>query len=192
MVGAILTQNTNWHNVERTMTQLRAAGALHAKRLARLPRSLLQRLVWSSGFFKQKAARLQGFSRWYCATYGARPYRMFRTNPSVLRGELLKVPGIGPETADSILLYAGNQPVFVVGAYTRRIFTRHLLIEGHESYAEIQQFVMDRLPENPKVFNEMHALLVAVGKDYCHRQKPDCMHCPLGDFPHTLQRGVHG
>jgi endonuclease-3 related protein len=99
------------------------------------------------------------------------------------------VKGIGPETADSMRLYAGRQPVAVVDAYTRRIFQRHDLIAGGESYEALQQFIMDRLPRDVQRYNEFHALLVAVGKGYCHRRKPNCACCPLGDFPHHLEVG---
>lgn len=187
MVGAIVTQSTNWHNVERAMVNLKQAGALSARGLVRLRSSVLQRLIRPSGYFTQKAARLKTFSRWYVARYGANPRRMFRTEPWTLRRELLGISGIGPETADSILLYAGHQPVFVVDAYTRRIFRRHQLVDGDEPYEVLQRFAMDRLPEDPTVFNELHALLVAVGKSYCHRRAPECDRCPLGDFPHQIE-----
>jgi len=186
MTGAMLTQGTNWHNVERAIARLKAARALSARRLTNLPASMVQRLIRPAGFFRQKATRLQAFSRWYRATYSANAKRMFRQDPWTLRNELLTLPGIGPETADSILLYAGHQAVCVVDAYTRRIFRRHQLIEGHEPYEVIQRFVMDRFPEDPKLFNEFHALLVAVGKRYCHRRDPDCACCPLGEFPRRL------
>lgn len=192
MVGAILTQNTTWHNVERAIAQLKTARALSAHRLARLRPQHVQRCIRSSGYFRQKAARLQTFSRWYISTYGASTRRMFRTDPWMLRQTLLQLPGIGPETADSILLYAGDQPVVVVDAYTRRIFRRHGLIQGDESYEAIQRMAMEQLPEDPRVFNEFHALLVAVGKRYCHRQDPECTECPLGTFPHHLEVITHG
>ena len=192
MVGAILTQATNWHNVERAIARLKAAHALSASALATWRATTVQRLIRSAGYFKQKASRLRAFSRWYLTTYGASVRRMFRTDPWLLRGQLLEIPGIGPETADSILLYAGNEPVFVVDGYTRRIFRRHQLIAGDEPYDAIQRLVMDRLPEDPNLLNEFHALLVEVGKRYCHRRDPDCPHCPLGDLPRTLEVTDHG
>jgi len=187
MVGAIVTQNTAWRNVERAIANLNAAGLLSAARLVRVSSKRLEQLLRPSGYFRQKAARLKTFSRWYQRAYGANPRRMFQTDPWTLRRRLLDISGIGPETADSILLYAGRQPVFVVDAYTRRIFRRHYLIHGDESYAEIQRWIMDRLPEDPAVFNEFHALLVAVGKRSCHPRNPECDRCPLGEFPHHVR-----
>lgn len=202
MVGAILTQATNWRNVERAVARLKAARVLSAKALATMRVATLQRLIRSAGYFKQKATRLRVFSRWYLISYGANVTRMFRTDPWTLRRQLLEIPGIGPETADSILLYAGNRPVFVVDGYTRRIFRRHQLIARDASYDAIQHLVMDRLPrsnvlvrglpEDPQLFNEFHALLVEVGKRYCHRRDPDCPRCPLGDWPRQLEVSDHG
>lgn len=185
MVGAILTQATNWRNVERAIQRLRAANALRPRRMATMPRATLERLIHSSGYFRQKAKRLQHFCRWYAQRYAASPKRMFRTPWPVLREELLHLHGIGPETADSILLYAGRQPVFVVDAYTTRIFRRHRLIQGRATYATVQALAVRQLPADVTAYNESHALLVAVGKRFCHRQAPDCGRCPLGDLPHT-------
>ena len=192
MVGAILTQSTAWRNVERAVAKLKTARVLSAKRLASLQPHVLQRLIRPAGYFRQKAKRLQTFSRWYLSAYGANARRMFRRNCWFLRHQLLQIAGIGPETADSMLLYAGDQPVFVIDAYTRRIFTRHQLIDGDESYDTLQRFVMDRLPEDPQMFNEFHALLVRVGKQYCHRRDPRCVQCPLGSFPHNIEVTGHG
>jgi len=187
MVGAILTQATNWRNVEQAIQRLRAANALHPRRMAQMPRAALERLIRSSGYFRQKAKRLQQFSRWYVRRYAANPRRMFRTPWTVLRNELLALPGIGPETADSMLLYAGRQPVFVVDAYTTRIFRRHRLIPSQATYAMVQALAMQQLPADITVYNESHALLVAVGKRFCHRRAPDCHRCPLGDLPHRWE-----
>ena len=187
MVGAILTQNTSWDNVERAIRQLKQARALSARRIVGLKTSTLNRLIRSSGYFRQKTVALQTFSRWYLARYGGSVRRMFRTDPQVLRRALLDVKGIGEETADSILLYAGGQPVAVVDAYTRRIFRRHRLAKGDESYARLQRYVVDHLRGDARLYNEAHALLVAVGKRYCHTRHPDCACCPLGKFPHHLE-----
>lgn len=187
IVGAILTQNTAWGNVERAIAQLRAARMLSPRTLARRRSTAVQRLIRPSGYFRQKTAALQGFSRWYLARYQGSARAMFRTPAGRLRQELLGLKGIGPETADSILLYAGCRPIFVIDAYTRRIFQRHQLIPGRESYDELQRFCLDRLPRRVQLYNEFHALLVAVGKRYCHRTDPDCASCPLGNFPHHIE-----
>lgn len=192
MVGAILTQATRWDNVERAMARLRSARALRPERVAALRSSVLQRYVRPSGFFRQKAARLRAFALWYVRGYGGSAARMFRTPWRTLRRELLGLPGIGPETADTILLYAGAQPVFVVDAYTRRVFGRHRMIRPSASYGEIQALVMGRLGRRTRRYNEFHALLVEVGKRYCHRRDPDCGRCPLGDLPRTLERTTDG
>jgi len=187
MVGAILTQATAWHNVERAIDNLRQAGALSAERLAATPRARLHSLIRPAGYFRQKAVRLHTLSRWALDRFQGRPGRMFRVKPRRLREELLRISGIGPETADAILLYAGHQPLFVIDAYTRRIFGRHFLIDGREPYEAVQRLVMDRLPKSPKLFNEFHALLVELGRRHCHRRAPDCERCPLQAFPHNLE-----
>ena len=187
MVGAILTQATNWHNVEQAIGTLRAAGALHPRQLLALPRGRLERAVRSAGYFRQKAARLRALTRWFVARYGGSPARMFQTPWRLLRHELLALHGIGPETADSILLYGGGQPVFVVDAYTRRVFRRHQLIPKRATYEDIQSLAMSRLPARAPLYNEFHALLVLVGKRYCHRRDPACGQCPLETLPHTRE-----
>jgi len=192
MVGAILTQSTRWHNVLRALDRVRSSGMLSVRALATTRLSAIQRLLRSSGYFRQKARRVQVFSRWFLATYRGRPSRMFATKLKILREELLSIWGIGPETADTILLYAGNQPVFVVDAYARRVFQRHQLIDGREPYSTVRHLVMHALPRRANLFNEFHALLVAVGKQYCHRRNPDCAHCPLGTFPRQLEGTSNG
>lgn len=187
MVGAILTQATNWHNVERAIERLKRAGALHPRRILALRNGRLERAIQPAGYFRQKAKRLRGFSRWYVRRYAGLAGRMFRTPWPVLRQELLALHGIGPETADSILLYAGGAPVFVVDAYTIRVFRRHRLIGDEASYEQVQRAAMGALPARAKLYNEFHALLVAVGKRYCHRRHPDCRRCPLGDLAHTVE-----
>ena len=187
MTGAILTQATNWRNVELAIRRLRAADGLTPHRLIALPTRRLERLIRPAGYFRQKARRLRAFSRWYLKRFRGSSAVMFRTPLPALRQELLGLSGIGPETADSILLYAGEQPVFVVGAYTTRVFARHRLIDPRARYDEVQQHAMRGLAQDPRVYNEFHALLVAVGKRFCHRRRPDCGHCPLGNLPHTIE-----
>jgi len=141
IVGAILTQNTSWTNVERAITSLRAAGKLSLEGIRELPLPKLQRLIRSSGYFRQKAQRLKTFVAFLDARYAGSPERMFATSTEQLRTELLALNGIGPETADSILLYAGNQAIFVVDAYTRRILERHEAVGAGAKYDEIRTLV---------------------------------------------------
>jgi endonuclease-3 related protein len=138
----------------------------------------LARLIRPAGTFAVKARRLQNFLAFLRTRYGGSLHRMFRDEPARLRDALLEVSGIGPETADSILLYAGNMPVFVVDAYTKRILARHRLISPEAAYHEVQALFMSHLPRDAQLYNEYHALLVAIGKAYC-RSTPRCDTCPL-------------
>ncbi len=185
MVGAVLTQATQWRNVERAIRELKRDRALTPRQLVRMRRDRLERAVHATGYFRQKATRLKQLTQWYIDRYGGSPRRMFQTPWRALRQELLALNGIGPETADSILLYAGGHPVFVVDAYTLRILKRHRVIHPRATYDQAQQQVMTTWPARTQVYNELHALLVAVGKQYCHRQHPECTRCPLGMLPHT-------
>jgi len=182
IVGAILTQNTAWTNVARAIANLRRARVLTPEALAALPAPRLARLIRPSGYYKTKAGRVKRFLRFLRARYALNLSRMFTRRASILREELLAVSGIGPETADSILLYAGGVPVFVVDAYTRRILGRHGLIRSDATYDAVQALFMKNLPPDTALYNEYHALLVAVGKDFC-RPIPRCARCPLrGDL----------
>lgn len=174
VVGAVLTQNTNWSNVKLAMAQLDESGLLAdpaALASVRLPR--LERLVRSSGYFRQKAARLRGVARWYADAGGAPALR--RRPLAKLRPELLALHGVGPETADSILCYALGFPVFVVDAYTWRVFERHALVEPGLDYEALRAWTEARLV--PDAFNEAHALLVAAGSRHC-KPRPVCEGCP--------------
>lgn len=175
--GAILTQNTSWKNVERALENLRTGKALALVRLSRQSRKRLAGLIRSAGYFNQKAARLIHFSRWVLKRCRGKLSRFFSGPLDKIRGELLALNGIGPETADSMLLYAGGRPVFVVDAYTRRIFTRLKLIRSQE-YETVRGFFESSLPQSARLFNEFHALIVTLGKDIC-RKKPLCHICPL-------------
>ena len=193
IVGAILTQATNWSNVEQAIAGLRKTNALSPRKILSIRTSRLERLIRSSGYFRQKARRLKDFSSWYLKRYGGKSSRMFRTPWPDLRRELLDLKGIGPETADSILLYAGGQPIFVVDTYTKRVLGRHRMVAPRMTYPEIQRLVMEeRLPEPAKFYNEFHALIVAVGKKFCHRYNPTCAFCPLGDLPKTSEVRING
>ena len=178
VVGTVLTQNTAWTNVEKAIARLRAAGALRPAALAALPRPRLAALIRSAGYYNIKAKRLENLLRYLKRRCGLRLPRLFRGQPEALRRELLAVNGIGPETADSILLYAGDIPLFVVDAYTRRILARHGLLRPDAGYEDTQALFMASLPRDAALFNEYHALLVMVGKDYC-RSAPRCEACPL-------------
>ncbi len=179
MVGAILTQNTNWANVERAIAQLKAAGLMNPRRLGQCPERRLARLIRPAGYFNIKARRLREFMRWYEARTGNGPVEALRgVRTNRLRQELLSISGVGPETADSILLYALRRRVFVVDAYTRRILFRHRLIRRNASYDEIQQLFHGSLPTSTPLYNEYHALIVQSGKAVC-RPKPLCDQCPL-------------
>lgn len=177
-VGAILTQNTNWGNVERAITNLKAAKVLSAGGLRKISVRRLAKLIRPSGYFNIKAERLKNFIGFLFAEYSGSLKKMGRDPLPQLRQRLLTVNGIGPETADSILLYALNKPIFVVDAYTRRFLSRHRLIRVDAPYDDIQGFFMQRLKPNVPLYNEYHALIVRLGKDFC-RPHPDCRSCPL-------------
>lgn len=179
MVGAILTQNTNWQNVEKAIANLKAARALTAKKLYALPENKLALLIRPSGYYNIKARRLKEFLGFLFHNYQGNIRRMRRQSAGKLREALLAVKGIGQETADSILLYALEKPVFVVDAYTKRILSRHGLIREDASYQEVQKLFRDNLKNKVKLFNEFHALLVKLGKDHCLKRKPRCRLCPL-------------
>ncbi len=178
MVGAILTQNTAWRNVEIAITALKDEIPLTSDNLAQIDRLRLEALIRPSGFFRQKAERLQLFANHLINHYAGDLDAMLSGSLQQVRDELLRCKGVGPETADSILLYAGHRPSFVVDAYTRRLFGRLGLLQGKESYEQIRQMFMTHLPHNSELFNEYHALIVEQCKQYC-RTKPLCRDCPL-------------
>lgn len=180
MVGAILTQNTSWTNVEKAINNLKRYNSLAAKKLYRLPHRHLAFLIRPAGYYNIKAKRLKDFLCFFLKYYHGDIKKMLDVPTPSLREELLSVKGIGPETADSILLYALKRPVFVVDAYTKRIILRHRLIKEEASYNEIQNLFMRGLKPAVKLFNEFHALLVKLGKDFCLKNKPRCDLCPLG------------
>jgi len=182
IVGAILTQNTAWSNVKRALDNLRRERLLVPAAIESVATTRLARLIRPSGYFRQKARKLKAFAGFLRREYRGSLLRMFRTPTPELREKLLNVHGVGPETADSILLYAGNHPVFVVDAYTRRILERHALIHARAGYDEIQDFFQRSLPRDASLFNEYHALIVNVGKEWCRTKNPRCNECPLRPF----------
>ena len=177
-VGAVLTQHTAWTGAARAIANLRAARRLEAGRLARLPAPALGRLIRPAGTWRLKAWRLLELTSFLLKRAGGRPERLRRAPLELRRGELLAVPGIGPETADAILLYAMGRPVFVADAYTRRVLSRHRIVPAHGDYEALRRFLEANLPRDPALFNELHALLVAVAKSHC-RARPHCEGCPL-------------
>ena len=178
IIGAILTQNTNWQNVEKAIDNLKRNKRLTPLGLKKIPTRNLARLIRSSGYYNIKAKRLKEFINFMFDKYSGNLKLMFRKKLPQLRQELLNIKGIGPETADSILLYAAGKPVFVVDTYTKRILHRHNILNHNSSYSEIQQLFMKNLPHRTKLFNEYHALLVKLGKEYC-KKTPKCSECPL-------------
>ena len=179
IVGAILTQNISWSNVEPCIENLRQQGLLTPRAMELVHPSRLARLIRSSGYFRQKARKLKAFVHFLRTEYQGSLARMFRAPTAVLRRQLLGVYGIGPETADSILLYAAEHPVFVVDAYTRRILERHDLAEARHSYEEIRRLFESSLPADPALYNEFHALIVQTGKRHCRPREPRCSECAL-------------
>ena len=219
IVGAYLTQNTAWTNVEKAMANLRSARLLRMKGIRHVPLAELERLIRPSGYFRQKAQRLKTFIDFLDRQYRGSLPRMFARPTEELREELLSLNGVGPETADSILLYAGNHPVFVVDAYTRRILARHAILPDEAAYEDVRKLFEESLaplaesaaasgesstqqlatgfpgaPHPPsqmsaakrtaltQIYNEMHGLIVGVGKNYCKKSQPRCDGCPLQAF----------
>jgi endonuclease-3 related protein len=178
-IGAILTQNTAWTNVAKAIDNLRNAGALSVTGISEIKEPELARLIRPSGYFNQKAKRLKTFVGWLNDQYDGDIREMSKTRLPQLRAKLLSLTGIGPETADCILLYAANKVTFVVDAYTRRIFSRHGFIEEDATYDEIKKFFEGRLPRRLALFNDYHAQIVETGKHYCLKKEPECEGCPL-------------
>ncbi|MBI5563035.1 MAG: endonuclease III domain-containing protein [Deltaproteobacteria bacterium] len=182
IVGAILTQNTAWTNVERAIRELKSAGLVNAAAMHGADIGVLASRIRSAGYFNVKARRLKNFTTHLFGEHGGSLDRLFRSDNGGLRQTLLAINGIGPETADSILLYAAGRPEFVSDAYTKRIFSRHGLVAGDADYEEVKALFMDNLPSDARLFNEYHALIVKTGKDYCKSRKPDCANCALKGF----------
>lgn len=182
MVGAILTQNTAWSNVEKAIRRLKAEGALSASFLHQVNQGVLSEWIRPAGYFRIKAGRLKNFFNFYIREYEGQIKKIKNQPLEFIRSQLLAVKGIGPETADSILLYALEMPSFVVDAYTHRIFSRHRLIDEEIGYEELRAYFMDRLPIDPQLFNEYHALLVRLGKEFCKKKNPRCEECPLKEM----------
>ncbi|MDI6781635.1 MAG: endonuclease III domain-containing protein [bacterium] len=179
-IGAILTQNTAWTNVEKAINRLKEHNLLTAEHIRDIDPNLLGEMIRSSGYYNQKAKKLKAFIEFLFSRYEGSMEKMAQTEMWSLRHELLQINGIGMETADSIILYACYKPIFVVDAYTRRVLSRHNLIkEDDTSYTHIQKLFMNNLPPDLAIYNEYHALIVQLGKELCSKRNPDCNHCPL-------------
>lgn len=182
MVGAILTQNTAWKNVERAIENLKRENALSPEEINKMNIEKLAQLIKPSGFYNLKAKRLKSFIERFMEDFNGDIQGMKKLEKRSLREWLLSIPGIGRETADSIILYAIEKPIFVVDAYTRRILSRHGFIKGDEDYDEIQEIFHKNLPVDTGLYNEYHALIVRLGKEYCRKKNPLCETCPLREF----------
>jgi len=181
VIGAILTQNTAWINVEKAIGNLKGAGLLSIEALYHITEENLSLVIKPAGFYRQKAKRLKAFIDFLVLNYGGNLSSMFEEDEGTLREKLLCVYGIGKETADSILLYAGGKLFFVIDAYTRRILGRHGVMQERASYEEYQKLFKTHLPKEVRIYNQYHALLVETGKRYCRRE-PLCANCPLKDI----------
>jgi endonuclease III related protein len=168
--------------VERAIGNLRSAGLLSAAAIENAPLPTLEKLIRSSGYYRQKARKLKAFCEFLRCEYGGSLKGMFRTSTIELRAKLLDVFGLGPETADSILLYAGDHPVFVVDTYTKRMLSRHGWTSDKAKYDDIRGMFEQQFPGESKRFNDFHALIVQTGKSFCRTQEPLCGQCPLGRY----------
>jgi endonuclease-3 related protein len=183
MIGAILTQNTAWTNVEKAIKNLKKVDCLSLDRLASTSRSELEKMIRPSGYFRQKAERLMNFAR-IVLDYPDGPDAFFHHSQNLdeIRDRLLNINGVGPETADSILLYAASFPSFVIDAYTFRIFTRMALYDGKKDYMKLQKLITDNLELDLDLYRDYHAQLVELGKRYCRNRRPVCDTCPLNEL----------
>ena len=181
-VGAILTQNTSWQNVERAIKNLKEKNLLDPFKIYEISQQELAEIIRPCGFFNIKAKRLKNFIAFLVEKFEGKLENLFSLGLEKAREELLSVKGLGKETVDSMLLYAGEFPIFVVDAYTHRILNRHSLVEEEIGYDELQELFMASLPRDVQLFNEYHALFVACGKTYCRKKNPRCEDCPLKDL----------
>jgi endonuclease-3 related protein len=182
MVGAVLVQNTAWRNVERAVANLRDAGVMEPRAMYALSPDELSELIRPAGYFQVKCRRLRNLLRFVIERYDGSLEARFGTDLATLREQLLAIHGIGPETADAILLYAAGKPTFVVDTYAHRVLARHGWIDYGAGYHDIKDYCESHLPADARLYNEYHALLVRVGKDYCRRSVAKCAACPLADL----------
>jgi len=189
-MGAILTQNTNWTNVEKALDNLRDAQAMRISAVAQMDHDTLAELIRPAGYFNVKAKRLKNFIAHVYESYGDDIEAFLDRSVSTLQYELLSVNGIGRETADSIILYAARKPTFVIDRYTCRMMVRHSLTCPEDDYQQVKDLFESSLPEDLELWKDYHAQIVAVGKQYC-RPKAKCAGCPLEPFPHDPVAGQY-
>jgi endonuclease-3 related protein len=182
ILGAILTQNTSWRNAQLALSELRQAELLRQSALGRIPTRKLAQYIRSAGFFRQKARTIRNFLDWLGIHCSGSLNKLVAMPPEEARKGLLTVHGLGPETVDTILLYAGRHAIFVADAYTRRLLSRHALIPKNAGYSATQDFLHQHLKRDHLLYNEYHALIVEVGKKYCVKSAPKCCNCPLQPF----------
>lgn len=182
LVGTVLTQNTNWKNAERAITNIKRAQRMSAEKLYALSEEQLAELIRPAGYFRLKAKRLRNLLVFLKSESGFELEALKTQDQELLRERLLAVKGVGPETADSILLYALQLPSFVVDAYTHRILNRHGLVPEDGSYDDMREMFMAALPQDVRLYNEFHALLVRTAKSWCKKKQGLCHECPLGRF----------
>ncbi len=190
IIGAILTQNTAWVNVEKALVNLKEAGIFSPRALYQTDLETLSFLIRPAGYFNQKARKINNFLHFFFSAYEGELSLMWQEDLKILREKLLKVRGIGDETADSILLYAGGKPIFVIDSYTMRMVKRHQLIEEKDNYGEVQRLFMKNLPRNAELYNEYHALLVHLGKKFCVKREPLCQRCPLRGYLNNVKEDL--
>ena len=186
ILGAILTQNTAWTNAAKAISNLKEENLIDVAKLASIDTQALASLIRPSGYYNQKALKIKRMLSFIIDNYGGDLEKMYKEDTPELRKGLLSIKGIGPETADTILLYAANKPVFVIDAYTYRVLSRHGLVPEDTTYDEMQELFMDSLPEDSQMFNEYHALILKVAKEHCKKSATLCEGCPLEYDPHTV------
>jgi len=186
VIGAILTQNTSWQNVEKALNNIRQNGKISLEFIHKTPRAELAKFIRSTGYFNQKSERLKLFVEFLYHEFNGKLDDLFSLDTYILRERLLSLKGIGFETADDIILYAAEKPVFVIDAYTKRVLSRHLLCDAGIDYNELQVIIQKETPCDVNIYMEYHALFVKVGKDFCLRKKPLCYNCPLNKLDKNI------
>lgn len=184
IIGTILTQNTTWKNVEKAISKLKQQGLISIDKLNAISIDYLAQIIRSSGYYNQKAIKIKSFVSFLNEHYAGSLEELLSEEISSLREKLLGIKGIGPETADSIILYAAKKPIFVIDAYTHRILSRHGLVAEDSNYQEMQELFMNSLPDDPQLLSEYHALIVKTAKQHCKKKSPVCNGCPLEYDPH--------